>query len=79
MPGNAAGLTVGSALSTISVMSYNGWIVLDPQSCFGRPTICGRRATVGNTLSYLASEMRRLKLLSPRCLAECRSLPVEAV
>jgi uncharacterized protein (DUF433 family) len=41
----------------MSVMSYQGRIVIDPDVRFGKPTVRGTRITVGDVLSYLASGM----------------------
>jgi uncharacterized protein (DUF433 family) len=44
-------------------MDYHDRIVIDPQIRFGKPTVRGTRITVGDVLSYLASEMTENQIL----------------
>ncbi len=43
---------------------YRTRIVLDPEICFGKPTVRGTRISVGDVLSYLASEMSEADILA---------------
>jgi uncharacterized protein (DUF433 family) len=43
---------------------YHARIVLDPEIRFGKPTIRGTRITVGDVLSYLASDMSEEEIIS---------------
>ena len=45
-------------------MDYRTRIVLDPEICFGKPTVRGTRIGVGDVLSYLASEMSEADILA---------------
>jgi uncharacterized protein (DUF433 family) len=48
----------------MSAVNYRDRIVLDPEVRFGKPTIRGTRITVGDVLSYLASDMSEEEILS---------------
>lgn len=45
-------------------MDYRERIVVDPEVCFGKPTVRGTRITVGDVLSYLASGMSEDEILA---------------
>ena len=45
-------------------MDYRNRIVVDPEIRFGKPSVKGTRITVGDVLSYLASDMCEQQILA---------------
>jgi uncharacterized protein (DUF433 family) len=48
----------------IAPMNYQDRIVIEPEIRFGKPCVRGRRITVGDVLSYLASGMSEKEILA---------------